>query len=226
MPPIVDAATRLRDDGRDVRRAPRGLGRLARDAGLLEPRCSQPGDSGVSPESRLDRQLAAGRCVSSSRLAPRPRTPRPPRRRTGGRAAVASELRRPRSVASQRKRSASRASLGEGVARRRVARVGEHPRAVRRPGARRCREVVRHLERVTLKPAARNGSPAVYSCELEGLLEHVGRAEARRRTAARAARSRPGGSQSSGVLRPRARARTGCPRPTGRDRPSGRGASG
>ena len=29
--------TRLRDDGRDVRRAPRGLGRLARDAGFLVP---------------------------------------------------------------------------------------------------------------------------------------------------------------------------------------------
>ena len=36
MPAIIDASQRVRDDGRDVRRAARGLGRLARDAGLLD----------------------------------------------------------------------------------------------------------------------------------------------------------------------------------------------
>ena len=36
MPLIVDAVARLRDDGRDVRRAPRGLGHLARNARLLD----------------------------------------------------------------------------------------------------------------------------------------------------------------------------------------------
>ena len=35
MPPIVDAVARVRDDGRDVRRLPRGLGHLARNARLL-----------------------------------------------------------------------------------------------------------------------------------------------------------------------------------------------
>ena len=35
MGPIIDAVARLRDDGRDVRRAARGVGHLARDAGLL-----------------------------------------------------------------------------------------------------------------------------------------------------------------------------------------------
>ena len=36
MPAIVDAVARLRHARRDVRRAPRGVGRVARDAGLLE----------------------------------------------------------------------------------------------------------------------------------------------------------------------------------------------
>ena len=36
MEPIMDASRAVRDDGRDVRRPPRGVGRLARDAGLLD----------------------------------------------------------------------------------------------------------------------------------------------------------------------------------------------
>ncbi len=67
MPPIIDGVARLRDARRDVRRAPRGVGRVARDACLL----ARPRDALVD----LDEPRATApqlRCVRISSCPARP----------------------------------------------------------------------------------------------------------------------------------------------------------
>ena len=64
MHPIVDAVARVRDDGRDVRRVPRGVGHLAGDAGLLE--LSAPARRRRARARRASR-ARPGRCTSRRR---------------------------------------------------------------------------------------------------------------------------------------------------------------
>ena len=107
MPPIVDAATRLRDARRDVRRAPRGVGRLARDPGLLA--------SWSTPLVDLDEAPADDLPASSLAYLPPARLRRGAREgRDPGRARVASAsaCRRPSPRRGDRSRRVERAPGG------------------------------------------------------------------------------------------------------------------
>ena len=178
--------------------------------------------------ARARRRAASscGRCVSSSRFAP-----------DASKAATASSADRwprgsPSSSPSRERRLADEEvgvarDLGERVARRRVARVRERRAAVRDPEAVASERVVRDpRSRVDLEPGRRpNGSPSAYSRDVERRLEHRRRARSASPNVAELRRSPPGRQPELGLSVPLARARTCCPRPTARGRPSGRGAS-
>ena len=214
---------RVRDDGRDVRRLARGLGRLARDAGLLElqtsttrPSCACSKRSSSRPLHRAVREqqpfhVRGGRELSASRAE---RWPRGLPSRSSSPSA---------SVASQTKRSASRASSASSPFGPLSPEYASTVPFARDPEAVRLELVVEHLHRRHLHPRGleRRARLVLVQRRTPARTSSAAPAAHRARTRSRARRAAPR------ARAPRARlpARTARPRPRARRRPSGRDAS-